>query len=68
MALVKSIRQDTNEIKNGATGVRFLEAAAKGFVYKSLIPMLLSKGSTLSTSVISNVGDPTRRYTSRISS
>jgi hypothetical protein len=66
VALVKSIRQDTNEIKNGATGVRFLEAAAKGFVYKSLIPMLLSKGSTLSTSVISNVGDPTRRYTSRI--
>ena len=64
--MVKTIRDDTNIIKNRKTGAEFLEAIAKGFGYKWLIPFIVSKRSTMSTAVISNVGDPTRRYTSRL--
>ena len=64
--MVKSIRDDTNEIKNKNTGADFLEAIAKGFGYSWLIPFIVSKRTTLSSAVISNVGDPTRRYTCRI--
>lgn len=64
--MVKSIRDDTNEIKNKNTGADFLEAVAKGFGYNWLIPFIVSKRTTLSSAVISNVGDPTRRYTCRI--
>jgi hypothetical protein len=64
--MIKGIRDDTNNIKNNATGAEFLEILAKGFTYSWLIPFLVSSRSTLCTSVISNVGDPTRRYTARI--
>ena len=64
--MVKSIRDDTNEIKTKNTGADFLEAIAKGFGYSWLIPFIVSKRTTMSTAVISNVGDPTRRYTCRI--
>lgn len=64
--MVKAIRDDTTEIKNKSTGAEFLEAIAKGFGYSWLIPFIVSKRSTMSTAVISNVGDPTRRYTCRI--
>lgn len=65
-SLVKSIRDDTNEIKTKNTGADFLEAIAKGFGLSWLIPFVVSSRSTLSSAVISNVGDPTRRYTCRI--
>lgn len=64
--LVKSVRDDTNEIKNKNTGADFLEAIAKGFKYSWLIPFIVSKRTTLSSAVMSNVGDPTRRYTCRL--
>ncbi|MEC9091366.1 MAG: hypothetical protein VX438_01585 [Planctomycetota bacterium] len=64
--MVKSVRDDTNEIKTKNTGADFLEAAAKGYAYSWVMPFIVSKRTTLSTAVISNVGDPTRRYTCRI--
>lgn len=66
VSMVKAIRDATNEIKVKNTGADFLEAVAKGYAYKWLIPFIVSKRTTLSSAVISNVGDPTRRYTARL--
>jgi hypothetical protein len=63
--LLQSIRRETVEIKNERRGVRFADMLAGGFAVKGLMPLLLSFPFCLATAILSNVGDPSRRFTAR---
>jgi hypothetical protein len=63
--LLQSIRRQTLEIKNERRGVRFADMLAGGFGVKGLMPLLLSYPFCMATTILSNVGDPSRRFTAR---
>jgi hypothetical protein len=63
--LLQSIRRETAEIKNARRGVRFADMVAGGFAVKGLMPLLLSIPFCMATTLLSNVGDPSRRFTAR---
>lgn len=64
-ALVTSVRQDTQRIKSEGHGARFADMLAGGFAVKGLMPLLLSHPFCMATAILSNVGDPSRRFTAR---
>jgi hypothetical protein len=63
--LLQSIRRETLEIKNERRGVRFADTLAACFAVKGLMPVMLSFPFCMATTLLSNVGDPSRRFTAR---
>jgi hypothetical protein len=63
--LLQSLRRETIEIKNERRGVRFADMLAGGFAVKGLMPLMLSFPFCMATAILSNVGDPSRRFTAR---
>ncbi len=63
--LLQSIRRETLAIKNERRGVRFADMLAAGFAIPGLMPVLLSYPFCMATAILSNVGDPSRRFTAR---
>jgi hypothetical protein len=61
--LLQSIRRETLEIKNEQRGMRFANMLAGGFAVKGLMQLLLSFPFCMATAILSNVGDPSRRFT-----
>jgi hypothetical protein len=63
--LLRSIRRETVAIKNERRGSRFADMLAGGFAVKGLAPALLRIPFCMATAILSNVGDPSRRFTAR---
>jgi hypothetical protein len=64
--LLRSIRDETAQIKNQRLGTRFVDMLAAALRVRPLLRAALSGRRCLSTAVLSNVGDPTRRFTARL--
>ena len=64
-SLVKGIRDETSQIKQCGLGVIFIEVLNMAMHRKWALPLLLGK-RCMSSIVLSNVGDPTRRYTATL--
>jgi NRPS condensation-like uncharacterized protein len=66
LALVKSIREETSRIKTQALGTEFIEAVTRASRTNWALPLATKLRVSLGTIVLTNVGDPTRRYTARL--
>jgi len=64
--LLRGIRDETAQIKNQRLGTRFVDMLAAALYVRGLLRVALSGRRCLSTAVLSNVGDPTRRFTARL--
>jgi hypothetical protein len=64
--LVRSIRDETARIKNEALGTELIEALSRGASTRWAIPLTTRLRAGSGTIVLTNVGDPTRRYTCRL--
>ena len=64
--LLQSIHQETAAVKNWRLGEMFLQAIALGQSVPGMLPLLLSFFQRFSTAVLSNLGDPTRRFTAKL--
>ena len=65
IALLRSLRDETLQIKRDQTGKRFIDAVLLGQYIPGLIHFLLGRNRCLATVILSNVGDPSRRFLAR---
>lgn len=63
--LLWSIRDQTTLIKHHRSGTAFMDTIFAASKVPWLLPFLLSRNFCLATAVLSNVSDPTRRFTAR---
>lgn len=63
--LLRGIRNETALIKHERRGTRFVDMVAAALYVRGLLRLALSGKRCLSTAVLSNVGDPSRRFTAR---
>lgn len=63
--LLQSIREQTGRIKHERLGTRFVDALTLAEYAPWVLQSLLSRNSCMATAVLSNIGDPSRRFTSR---
>jgi NRPS condensation-like uncharacterized protein len=66
IALVRSIREETARIKNEALGTELIEALSRAASTRWAIPLATRLRAGSGTIVLTNVGDPTRRYTCQL--
>ena len=64
--LLEMIRLDTLQIKNGNLQKSFMDGLTSAMATPFFLPMMLKRNVCLATSVLSNAGDPSRRFTSRL--
>jgi hypothetical protein len=65
--LLQGIRRETAAIKNERRGARFADMLAGAFATRAVMPALLRYPFCMATAILSNVGDPSRRFTARFS-
>jgi hypothetical protein len=63
--LLNSVALETTEIKNGRRGVHFADTVAVGLWFRALWTMIRAP-VCLASAVMSNIGDPTRRFSARL--
>jgi hypothetical protein len=63
--LLRSIRNETALIKDQRSGTAFMDTIFAASSVRWLLPFLLSRNLCLATAVLSNAGDPSRRFTAR---
>ncbi len=61
--LLKGIRQETSGIKLGREGSAFMDAVMVSQRVPWLLPLLLRRNRCLASLTLSNVGDPSKRFT-----
>ena len=61
--LARTIREETATIKHDRLGKRFIDTITGAANIRGLLPLLLSVPRTLATAILSNAGDPSRRFT-----
>lgn len=64
--LLQGIREETTCIKNLGLGKRFSDTICSACSVDGLLALLLSIPRSLATAVLSNVGDPSRRFTAHL--
>ena len=64
-ALLKSLRDETLLIKRDQSGKRFVDAIMLGQRVPGLVKWLIGRNRCLATVILSNVGDPSRRFLAR---
>ena len=64
--LLARICRETLEIKNGNLQKSFINGLSSAMVVPFLLPMILKRNVCLATTVLSNAGDPSRRFTCRL--
>ena len=64
-ALLRTIRDETLRIKHEKRGKLFIDAVMASTYIPGLLRFLLNRERCLATLILSNVGDPTRRFLSR---
>ncbi len=60
--LVLAVREETARIKHDLLAQRFVDMVSVGAGSRGLMPRLLATPRTLATVILSNIGDPTRRF------
>jgi hypothetical protein len=65
-ALAPGIRDETSLIAQLKRGAMFGDAVAGAMTYRWLLPYLVSGERCLATAVLSNVGDPTKRFIAKL--
>lgn len=65
-ALLEHIRTETLEIKNGNMQKSFVDGLSTAMTVPPVLPMILRRNVSLATSVLSNAGDPSRRFTCKV--
>ncbi len=63
--LLQSVRDETLKIKREKPGKRFIDAVMATDYVPGLLKFLLNRKRCLATVILSNVGDPTRRFLAR---
>jgi hypothetical protein len=63
--LLRSIRNETALIKDQRSGTAFMDTIFAASGTRWLLPFLLSRNLCLATAVLSNAGDPSRRFTAQ---
>jgi hypothetical protein len=64
--LLDMIRLDTLQIKNGNLQKAFMNGLTSAMATPFFLPMMLKRNVCLATCVLSNAGDPSRRFTGRM--
>jgi hypothetical protein len=64
-ALLRGVRDETLRIKREKSGKRFIDAVMASHSIPGLLEFLLRRNRCLATVVLSNVGDPSRRFLAR---
>ena len=64
-ALLRSVRDETLRIKHDQSGKRFIDAVMASSHIPGLTSFLLNRQRCLATVILSNVGDPSRRFLAR---
>ncbi len=60
--LATGIHEETALIRHAHLGEQFVDMISAGADVRGLLPLVLSLPRTMSTAILSNVGDPTRRF------
>ena len=61
--VLPNVLAQTQAIRNDRAGLCFSDTVAMGFHVPGLMPLILKGPLCLATAVMSNIGDPTRRFT-----
>ncbi len=64
--LLELVRQDTLQIKNGNLQTSFINGLTSAMAVPWFLPWLMRRNRCLATSILSNAGDPSRRFTCRL--
>jgi len=64
--LLKSIREETARIKHAHSGRSFMDAVQFADYGKSMLKMILGMNRCISSTILSNVGDPSKRFTATL--
>lgn len=65
-AAARSIREETANIKHHRLGERFVEMVAAGAMVPGLLRTIALVPRTLATVILSNIGDPSRRFLAKL--
>ncbi|MCA9264207.1 MAG: hypothetical protein KDA60_10185 [Planctomycetales bacterium] len=65
-ALVRGIRDETAQIKNGRLGSAFIDAIMTAEKQAWVLAYLLGRKRSFATTILSNIGDPSKRFTARL--
>ncbi len=65
-SLLQSIREKTSAIKNDRLGTKFADAITLAEYKPYVLSYLLKRNWCMSTATLSNVGDPSKRFTARM--
>jgi len=61
--LIKSVREETARIKHQQLGRNFMDTMEFASGGKSIMKYILSRDRCIATTILSNVGDPSKRFT-----
>ena len=64
--LVRDIREETARIKHEGLGTRFIDAVMLAQGAPKVLDFLLSRNRCISSVILSNIGEPSRRFTARL--
>ena len=64
--LVRDIRDETARIKHGRMGTTFIDAIMLADFAPRVLRYLLGRDRCISTVILSNIGEPSRRFTARL--
>jgi hypothetical protein len=64
--LLRTIREKTALIKHERSGTRFMDMIFAASQIRGLLPFVLRRKLCMASAVLSNVGDPSRRFTARL--
>lgn len=65
-SLLDRIREDTQRIKQGSLQRRYMQSVTAAMSAPRIMSWLLSRKRCLATAILSNAGDPARRFTGRL--
>jgi hypothetical protein len=64
--LVRDVREETARIKHGRLGTSFVDALMLAEYGPKILEFLLRRDRCMSTVILSNIGEPSRRFTARL--
>lgn len=64
--LVSSVREETAQIKNGRLGSSFVDAIMLAENSPAVLSYLLNRNKCIASAILSNVGDPTKRFLAKL--
>jgi hypothetical protein len=65
-SLVRDIRDETAKIKSGRLGSAFIDAIMLAEFAPWVLNFLLGRGRCIASTILSNIGDPSKRFTAKL--